>query len=391
MTPSPVPIAARPTVSPARSRRAIIKILVVAPSWIGDTIMMQPLLMRLLARQPDAAIHVLAPAWSAPLLARMPEVTASIENPFAHGAFDWAGRRALGRRLKDEGFAESYVLPNSWKSALVPYFAGIKKRTGYTGEARYFLLNERHALDASAWPRLVDRYAALAGPAKATTPEPRLTSTVEQQRAARAALGLPLDVAPVVFCPGAEYGPAKRWPVRHFARLAKLLAQKVGAGGTALGRHADSMGTAIGRHADNMGTAVDRPADSMGTAVWIVGSAKDAPVGDAIARLAEGAALNLCGRTNLEQAIDLIAGAAAVVSNDSGLMHVAAALDRPLVALYGSSSPGYTPPLSARATILSLGLECSPCFKRECPLGHLHCLENLTPERVLAAMAIQTT
>jgi heptosyltransferase-2 len=352
--------------------------------------MMQPLLMRLLARQPDAAIHVLAPAWSAPLLARMPEVTASIENPFAHGAFDWAGRRALGRRLKDEGFAETYVLPNSWKSALVPYFAGIKKRTGYTGEARYFLLNERHALDASAWPRLVDRYAALAGPAKGATPEPRLTSTAEQQRAARAALGLPLDVAPVVFCPGAEYGPAKRWPVHHFAALAQQLASKV---------TPPSLPASLpqGERGDRQlpsplaGEGL-RERGGVGTAqVWIIGSTKDAPVGDAIARLAEGAALNLCGRTNLEQAIDLIAGAAAVVSNDSGLMHVAAALDRPLVALYGSSSPGYTPPLSARATILSLGLECSPCFKRECPLGHLHCLENLTPERVLAAMAIQTT
>ncbi|MDO8959173.1 MAG: lipopolysaccharide heptosyltransferase II [Rhodocyclaceae bacterium] len=332
----------------------MIKILVVAPSWIGDTIMMQPLLMRLHAQRPEAAIHVLAPAWSAPLLARMPEVAAVIENPFAHGAFDWAGRKALGRRLKDEGFTEAYVLPNSWKSALVPYFAGIPQRTGYTGEARYFLLNDRHALDASQLPRLVDRYAALAGPTEDATPEPRLTSTAEQQRAARETLGLPLDVAPVVFCPGAEYGPAKRWPTHHFAALARRLA------------------------------SADFP-------VWIIGSTKDAPVGDEIARLAEGAALNLCGRTNLEQAIDLIAGAAAVVSNDSGLMHVAAALDRPLVALYGSSSPGYTPPLSARATILSLGLACSPCFKRECPLGHLQCLENLTPERVLAALATVST
>jgi heptosyltransferase-2 len=311
--------------------------------------MMQPLLMLLRAQHPDCEIHVLAPAWSAPLLARMPEVTAVIENPFAHGEFNWAGRKALSRRLASAGFSHAYVLPNSWKSALAPFLAGIPRRTGYSGETRYVLLNDRRSLDKAALPRLVDRYAALAEPAMDTTPEPRLHSTPEQQLAARTALGLPLAVAPVVFCPGAEYGPAKRWPVRHFAALA----QKVGA---------------------------DR------TAVWIVGSAKDQEVGDEIACLADGAALNLCGRTNLEQAIDLIASARAIVSNDSGLMHVAAALGRPLVALYGSSSPGYTPPLSARATILSLGLECSPCFKRECPLGHLRCLEDLTPERVLAAM-----
>ena len=316
--------------------------------------MMQPLLVRLHARHPETGIHVLAPAWSASLLARMPEVAASIENPFAHGAFDWAGRKALGRRLASDAsanFRQAYVLPNSWKSALVPFFAKIPERIGYQGEARYVLLNRR--FPNSALPRLVDRYAALAGTFDTPTPQPRLTSTPLQQHSARAALGLPLDAAPVVFCPGAEYGPAKRWPVHHFAALAK----KLGAGGTA-------------------------PAN-----VWIVGSHKDEAVGAEIEQLAAGAALNLCGRTSLEQAIDLIAGARAVVSNDSGLMHVAAALDRPLVALYGSSSPVYTPPLSSHAKILSLGLDCAPCFKRECPLGHLHCLEDLLPERVIATLA----
>ncbi len=329
------------------------RILIVAPSWIGDTIMMQPLLMRLKAREPDAEIHVLAPAWSAPLLSRMPEVAASIENPFAHGKFDWAGRRALGRRLTTADFSQAYVLPNSWKSALVPFFAKIPKRTGYTGEARVILLNDRHTLDEAAMPRLVDRYAALAGPLDSPTPNPHLTSTPEQQRAARAALGLPQDIAPIIFCPGAEYGPAKRWPAGHFAALAK----RVSRGGTPP------------------------------SPVWAVGSAKDAPIAEEISRLSDGAVVNLCGRSNLEQAIDLIAGAHAVVSNDSGLMHVAAALDRPLAALYGSSSPAYTPPLSPHAKIVSLNLECSPCFKRECPLGHLNCLNQLQPERVLAALA----
>ena len=312
--------------------------------------MMQPLLMRLRQRHPDCEIHVLAPTWSAPLLARMPEVAAVIENPFSHGEFNWRARRTLGRRLATEGFTHNYVLPNSWKSALVPFFADIPQRIGYTGEARLILLNDRRKLDKAALPRLVDRYAALAGTFDDPTPEPRLTSTAEQQQAARTALGLPLAAQPIVFCPGAEYGPAKRWPEHHFAAVAK----KVGASCTA---------------------------------VWILGSAKDAAVGDEIAQLSGGIALNLCGKTTLEQAIDLIASACSVVTNDSGLMHVAAALDRPLVALYGSSSPGYTPPLSARATILSLQLDCSPCFKRNCPLGHLRCLEDLSPDRVIATLA----
>jgi heptosyltransferase-2 len=322
-----------------------MKILVVAPSWIGDTILAQPLLSLLKQHHPAARIEVLAANWSAPLLARMDEVDAVIVNPFRHGEFSFAARRALGRRLASADFSHAYVLPNSWKSALVPFFARIPHRIGYQGESRYLLLNDRHRLDAVRHPQLVQRYAALAGPLPATLPRPGLKSSPEQQRAARQALGLPLDAAPVIFCPGAEYGPAKRWPARHFAALAQLVA-----------------------------TAQDP--------VWLIGSEKDFAVGEEIVAAAGGTALNLCGRSSLEQAIDLIASARCVVSNDSGLMHVAAALQRPLVALYGSSSPGYTPPLSAHATIVSRNLSCSPCFKRECPLVHFDCLNGITPQRV---------
>jgi len=329
-----------------------VKILVVAPSWIGDTILAQPLLALLKRKHPDARIEVLAPDWSAPLLARMAEVDAVIVNPFRHGEFNYGARRALGRRLAGADFQQAYVLPNSWKSALIPFFAGIPRRIGYQGESRYLLLNERHRLDVAAHPQLVQRYAALAGPLPGSLPLPHLSSSIQQQQAARLALNLPLDAAPVIFCPGAEYGPAKRWPAQHFAALARLVATP------------------------------QNP-------VWLIGSAKDAAVGDEIAAAAEGAALNLCGRSTLEQAIDLIASARCVVSNDSGLMHVAAALERPLVALYGSSSPSYTPPLSAQAKIVSRNLPCSPCFKRECPLGHFDCMNGITPQQVAATITAQ--
>ncbi|CAG0960759.1 heptosyltransferase II [Rhodocyclaceae bacterium] len=328
------------------------KILVVAPSWIGDTILAQPLLTRLHERHAGLALDVLAAAWSAPLLARMPEVRRVVDSPFRHGELKLAGRWHLGRELRREGYDEAVVLPNSLKSALIPFFAGIPKRTGYKGESRYGLINCMHRLDKAAHPRLADRYTQLAedvGTTHASQHRPRLQSSPQQQQAARAALGLPLDGAPIVFCPGAEYGSAKRWPAHHFAALAQ----------------------AVG---------------STTEPVWLVGSAKDAAIGDRIEALAAGAAINLCGRTTLEQVIDIIATARHVVCNDSGLMHVAAALDRPLVAVFGSSSFDYTPPMSPRAKIVSLGLECSPCFKRECPLGHLQCLNDLQPERVLALL-----
>ena len=329
-----------------------MKILVVAPSWIGDTILAQPLLALLKRNNPAARVEVLAADWSAPLLARMAEVDAVIVNPFRHGELSFGARRALGRRLADADFSAAYVLPNSWKSALVPFFAGIPRRIGYQGESRYLLLNERHRLDTARHPQLVQRYAALAGPLPAIMPLPKLGSTPEQQQAARHALDLPLDANPVIFCPGAEYGPAKRWPAQHFAALARLVAT---------------------------------PQDP----AWLIGSDKDAVVGDEIAAAAGGAALNLCGRSTLKQAIDLIAAARCVISNDSGLMHVAAALERPLVALYGSSSPGYTPPLSAQATIVSRNLSCSPCFQRECPLGHFDCMNGIMPQQVAALMRKQ--
>jgi heptosyltransferase-2 len=328
-----------------------VKILVVAPSWIGDTIIAQPLLSLIKQHNPAARIEVFAADWCAPLLARMAEVDAVVANPFGHGSFSFSARRSLGRRLAGADYDAAYVLPNSWKSALVPFFAGIPRRIGYQGEARYVLLNERLVLDKLSHPLQVQRYAALAGPLPAVLPPPHLSSTPEQQRNARLALGLPVDAAPAVFCPGAEYGPAKRWPAKHFAALAQLVA-------------------------------------SPASPAWLIGSAKDKDVGAEIEALAEGSAINLCGRSSLEQAIDLIASARCVVSNDSGLMHVAAALGKPLVALYGSSSPAYTPPLSPRAKILTRNLDCSPCFKRECPLGHFDCMNGLAPRQVADAMHI---
>jgi heptosyltransferase-2 len=282
----------------------------------------------------------------------MAEISAVIDSPFGHGQLSLKPRCKLARELAARNYDAVYVLPNSLKSALVPLMAGIPKRVGFTGESRFGLINVRHTLDKAALPMMVERFAQLAEQPGTQLPKPvfypKITSTVALQNQTLTELGLSRPARVIAFCPGAEYGPAKRWPAAHFAALAKKLAEQ-------------------------------------DCTIWLFGSPKDRAVAEEISQLAPGLCRNLCGATSLAQAIDLLAMAELVVCNDSGLMHVAAALERPLVTLYGSSSPGFTPPLSDQADILSLKLDCSPCFKRECPLGHLDCLNKLTPEYVLAA------
>ncbi|MDO8412459.1 MAG: lipopolysaccharide heptosyltransferase II [Gallionellaceae bacterium] len=333
------------------------KILIIAPSWIGDTMLMHPMLMRLKQRYPAVQIDLFAPPWTADLLRQLPEVHEVIINPFPHGATHFLARFRLGRQLRDRHYDHAIVLPNSFKSALVPFFADIPLRTGFFGEMRYGLLNDIRKLDKAALPLMVERFVQLAeAPGqtiKRPLPHPTLTVSAQQRRQLLEQLGLNTQQPIAVFCPGAEYGPAKRWPIPYFASLAqKLRAQ--------------------------------------GYAVWLVGSSKDKEAGEKIVALGNNACRNLCGATNLAQAITLLSCADLVVSNDSGLMHLAAALNRPMLALYGSSSPRFTPPLSNQAQIIKLDLPCSPCFKRVCPLGHFNCMNQLTPNKVARHIPIHS-
>lgn len=338
----------------AEAAVATPRTLVISPNWIGDAVMAQPLLALLRAHWPQRPIDVLAPAWVAPVWRAMAEVDTVIEAPFRHGALQLRERWAFARQLRLRAYAEAYVLPNTLKFALIPWLAGIQRRVGYRGEHRYGLINVMHVDDPQTPRPMVTFYAALAQAPSSSPlvclPRPVLQVGLAQQQRAVSELGLASGRPLLIFAPGAEFGSAKRWPTRYFAGLAHQLHDT----------HRDAE-------------------------IVMLGSSKDQPVCAEITALAPFAH-NLAGVTSLDQAIALIAQADAVVSNDSGLLHIASGLNRPVVALYGPTDPEHAPPFSDVARSLTLHLECSPCMQRECPLGHHRCMEDLEVGAVWQAL-----
>ncbi len=339
-----------------------MNILVVGPSWIGDTIMAQTLFILLKKRNQTANIDVIAPKWSQALLSRMPEVRDAFDLPFAHGEINLGGRFKIGKELRSKQYDQAIVLPNSLKSALIPFWAKIPIRTGWRGEMRYGLLNDIRQLDKKLYPLMIQRFAALGLPKKELLPtvlrKPKLLIDKTQLNQSLHKLQLNTKKPILAMCPGAEYGPAKRWPTNYFADTANSLIKD-------------------------------------GWQIWLFGSTKDQDIGLEIMKnikvdLVENCQ-NLIGQTNLLEAIDLLSTSSCVLTNDSGLMHLASALNKPIVAIYGSSSPTFTPPLSDQINIMSLQLSCSPCFKRDCPLQHLDCLKKLYPETVIQAIQQMVT
>ncbi|ADI30384.1 lipopolysaccharide heptosyltransferase II [Methylotenera versatilis 301] len=327
------------------------KILVLGPSWVGDMVLAQSLFKTLKLKDPNCIIDVAAPAWTLPLIERMPEVNKGIALPFKHGEFALFERIKFGKSLRNEAYTQAIILTNSLKSAILPFAANIPQRTSFLGELRYGLVNDVRKLDKIKLPRTVDRFVTLGLNKRASLPDnipnPSLIANKDNALATLQKLGIPSPNSTILgLCPGAEYGEAKRWPAEYYAEVA----------GEAL---------------------------SKGWQVWLFGSEKDIPVTTAINTLTNNRCVNLGGKTNLSEAIDLMSLCDNVISNDSGLMHVAAALDKKLVAIYGSSNPHHTPPMNNKAVVEYLGLECSPCFKRVCPLGHLNCLKNISPQQII--------
>jgi len=337
-----------------------MKILIISPSWVGDMVMSQSLYITLKAKYPNSQIDVLAPAWCRPILEKMAEINKAIEMPLGHGAFNLKKRYQIGKSLRAENYDSAYILPNSAKSALIPFFAKIPTRIGWKGEMRYGLLTDLRK-DKRVFQYMVERYVSLAYPASEMTgsgclgdihdlPAPNLSIDEKQKQITLAKFSLSQETTVVGLCPGAEFGPAKRWPEQHYAEVAKQLTQQ-------------------------------------GYQVWLFGSAKDRDVTrlikQAVPAELQYLVQNLAGETSLNEAVDLLSVCHTVVSNDSGLMHVAAAVGCNIVAIYGSSSPLYTPPLTAQVEIVHTDIECRPCFQKECPYQHLKCLKDLKPEMVM--------
>ncbi|WP_150137322.1 lipopolysaccharide heptosyltransferase II [Candidatus Enterovibrio altilux] len=342
-----------------------MNILIIGPSWIGDMVMSQSLYKRLKGRHPEACIDVLAPAWCKPILGRMPEINRVIEMPVGHGQFNICTRWALGRSLRSYHYDHAYVLPNSVKSALIPLFAKIPKRTGWKGEFRFGFLSDLRP-DRNVFQFMVERYVALAHDENKMLSEvslesianPALNVDKENQSVCLQRFQISPNLPIIGLCSGAEFGPTKRWPERYYADIASKLI-------------------------------------SEGNQVCLFGGPNDKAVTTNIMNMLSDNNKNMCfnlaGETSLIDAVDLIATCHTVFSNDSGLMHVAAAVGANIIAIYGSSSSKYTPPLSDNVKIVNADISCRPCFKRKCPLVHLNCLNALLPSQVLIAYKALTS
>jgi len=325
------------------------KILVIGPAWVGDMVMVQSLFKALKLQDSANIIDVVAPAWSAPVLARMPEVRRVVEVDLQHGKLQFFQRYQVGKNLRGE-YDRAVILPRTFKSALIPYFARIPKRTAYRGEMRYGIINDMRSLDTSLTSKAVEKYLQLVATPEQRSHRPKInfpSLDVDLVKRKQAAEKFSIDVEKpfVAFMPGAEFGPTKQWPGKYFGELAMRLKQQ-------------------------------------GFNIYVFGSPKDNVIGEEIVKASNGDVINLCGQTQLEEVVDLLSLAKLAVTNDSGLMHIAAAVGKPVVAIYGAITPEYTPPLTDIKEIQYLGLECSPCWKKQCPYGHYNCLNNIEVDRV---------
>jgi heptosyltransferase II len=324
-------------------------ILIVPYMWIGDFVRCHSVVKVLRQRFPDRPVDVLTTSLCAPLADYMPGIRQAIVADLPRGRLALSQQRALARRLKREDYGMALTMPRTWKAALAPFLAGIPQRIGFAGEARFVLLNDVR-FGEKKLPRMVDRCAMRALPRGAAQPPdwplPELEVPASEIAAWRIRRGLTEDRPIVTLAPGAV-GPAKRWTTEGYAALARRLI-----------------------------------AD--GATVWVLGGPGEKAIATEIA--ATGGALDLTG-TDLRDAIIALAAASVAVSNDSGLLHVAAATGTPSIGIFGPTSPWHWAPLNPLADVIETTSElpCRPCHKPVCRLVHHRCMRDIAPEQVVAA------
>jgi heptosyltransferase-2 len=326
-------------------------ILLVPYLWIGDFVRCHSVVKQVRQRFPGRPIDMLASTLCAPLTDYMPGVRKAVVVDLPRSRLALGQQKALAERLKREGYGTALIMPRTWKAALAPYFAGIPERTGFVGEARFLLLNDLR-YGEKRLPRMVDRCGALALPPEAKLPAdwplPELKVSREETEAWRQKHGLDADHRPVVALAPGAVGPAKRWPKEYYAELVrKLLAE--------------------------------------GFAIWILGGPGEKALAADIAGGTQ--ARDLTGN-DLREAILALACATAAVSNDSGLLHVAAALGTPSIGIFGPTSPWHWAPLNPLAGTIETAtkLDCRPCHKPVCRLVHHRCMRDIAPDQVISAV-----
>ena len=319
------------------------KILIICPNWIGDIIMSQSLLKELKNQEPDTLIDVLGPSWSLEITSRMTEVNKQIIFENRHKKLDFWKRIFFAKKLKKENYHLAIILPLSLKSALIPFIAGIPLRRAYLGESRFFLINQ---CIKKKELRRVDEYLNLASfPYKKHSLNFPSLSVNKSSAQKLKKKYLSQSKEALILCPGAAKGPSKQWPAHYFAEIATYYANK-------------------------------------NYEIIILGSKADLEISNAIQKFSNNICVNLCGKTSLNETCDILSLAKIVISNDSGLMHLSAALQIPQVAIYGSTSPKKNPPLNTKSETIYLNMQCSPCEKRTCPYHHYDCLTKISPEMV---------
>ena len=315
------------------------KILIIAPAWIGDLVM-SAVLIKALKNNQNNSIDILVNSNLLSLANQIPGIRKVISSETTHGRLSLIYRIKKGLSLRSEQYDECFILTNSYKSAIIPLIARIKKRISYLGELRYGLINIiKKPINRNFG--MVNRYLNLIDQKQTDTAYPVFNIKTNKELIFNK---FQFEGKYIVFCPDAEYGPAKRWPTHKWLHLANKLSQSY--------------------------------------KVIIIGL--DISISEEFRPLESDKIINLIGKTNLVEVMEIIALSEGVISNDSGLMHISASFEKKIIALYGSSSPTYTPPLISKEKrdIFYKNLDCSPCFKRVCPLGHTKCLNDIKVDEV---------